>query len=111
MIIRLSVLSLWILPVLQLLLLLFFYFVAMEHFWYDNSLLFLCFGAGLIGGLGYVNAFRLVAEGVPSDLSELALAATSVGDSIGVVFSDIFGTFVQACVYKRNGIPGAWATC
>lgn len=91
--------------------LLFFYLVAVEKFWYGYGLLFLCFGVGLVGGLGYVNAFRLVAEAVPPELKELALASASVGDSLGVLLSDMFGTFVQACVYKRNGIPGAWATC
>lgn len=111
MVLRISALALWTLPALQLLMLVFFYLVAVEQFWYDNGLLFLCFGVGLVGGLGYVNAFRLVAEAVPPELKELALASASVGDSFGVMFSDIFGTFVQACVYKRNGIPGAWATC
>ncbi|CAM9290475.1 unnamed protein product [Ectocarpus sp. 12 AP-2014] len=111
MLVRLSPLMLWSLPAVQVLMLLFFYLVAVEKFWYGYGLLFLCFGVGLVGGLGYVNAFRLVAEAVPPELKELALAAASVGDSFGVMFSDIFGTFVQACVYKKNGIPGAWASC
>lgn len=96
---------------MQVGMLFFFYIVAVERFWYDYSLLFLCFGVGLVGGLGYVNAFRLVAEAVRPELKELALASASVGDSLGVMLSDIFGTFVQACVYKQNGIDGAWATC
>ncbi|CAM9788942.1 unnamed protein product [Pylaiella littoralis] len=111
MIVRLSPLMLWSLPAVQVAMLIFFYLVAVEKFLYGYGLLFLCFGVGLVGGLGYVNAFRLVAEAVPPELKELALASASVGDSFGVMFSDIFGTFVQACVYKRNGIPGAWATC
>lgn len=111
MVVRLSPLALWSLPAVQLAMLAFFYLVAVDRFWYDYSLLFLCFGVGLVGGLGYVNAFRLVAEAVRPELKELALASASVGDSLGVMFSDIFGTFVQACVYKRNGIDGAWATC
>lgn len=101
---RLTMLDLWILPIVQLLMVLFFYLVAVYHFWYDNSLLILCFGVGLIGGLGYVNAFRLVAEAVPAELKELALMSASVGDSFGVMTSDIAGTFLQAYIYRRNGI-------
>eukprot|EP00903_Cladosiphon_okamuranus_P005515 g5494.t2 len=82
MVVRLSPLMLWSLPAVQL--------------FYGNGLLFLCFGVGLVGGLGYVNAFRLVAEAVPPELKELALASASVGDSFGVMLSDVFGTFVQA---------------
>lgn len=95
----------------QVVMLLFFYLVAVDKFLYGYGLLFLCFGVGLVGGLGYVNAFRLVAEAVPPELKELALASASVGDSVGVMLSDIFGTFIQACVYKKNGIPGAWVSC
>lgn len=84
--------------------LLFFYLVAVEHFWYNNGLLVLCFGVGLIGGLGYVNAFRLVSEAVRPELKELALASASVGDSFGVMSSDIVGVFLQKYLYRRNGI-------
>ncbi|CAM9852418.1 unnamed protein product [Choristocarpus tenellus] len=116
LIFRLSRVQLWIPPTLQVLLLIFFCKVAVSHscFWYDNRLLVPCFGAGLLGGLGYVNAFRLVAEahpGPPKEVKELALAAASIGDSIGIVMSDIAGVFVQACIYKENNISGAWGTC
>lgn len=96
---------------LQVVMLVFFCIVAVDKLFYGYGLLFLCFGVGLIGGLGYVNAFRLVAEAVPPELKELALASASVGDSFGVMLSDIFGVFVQACVYKKNGIPGALQIC
>lgn len=88
----------------QVIMLFFFFVVAAERIWYNNSLLFLCFGVGLIGGLCYVNAFRLVAEAVPSELRELALTSASVGDSVGVICSDIVGTFVQKFLYRVNGI-------
>lgn len=104
LVIRLSVLSLWALPTIQLFMLLFFYLVAVERFWNNYGLLFLCFGVGLVGGLGYVNSFRLVAEAVRPELKELALASASVGDSLGVMTSDIAGTFLQKYLYKRNMI-------
>lgn len=104
MVFRLTALELWILPVVQLLMVVFFVLVAIYHFWYDNTLLVLCFGVGLIGGLGYVNTFRVVSEVVPPELKELALASASVGDSFGVMASDIVGTFLQIYLYWRNGI-------
>lgn len=104
LIVRLTPATLWILPAVQLSMVLFFIWVALTHVWYDNSLLVLCWGVGLIGGLGYVNAFRLVSEAVHPKLRELALASASVGDSFGVMASDIAGTFLQEYLYRKNGI-------
>lgn len=104
MILKISAKALWILTAVQISMVFFFFYVAAEHVWYGNGLLVLCFGVGLIGGLAYVNAFRLVAEAVPSELKELALASASVGDSMGIACSDIVGTFVQKCLYRMNGI-------
>lgn len=104
MILPLSVGALWTLPAVQLSMLLFFYLVAVEHFWYNDTLLLMCFGVGLVGGLAYVNGFRLMAEAVRPELKELALGSGSVAGSFGVMTSDIAGVALQKYLYKRNGI-------
>ncbi len=48
---------------------------------------------GLLGGAVYVNSFTLVAREVDGSLQEFALAATSVGESIGTLVADISGVF------------------
>ncbi|CAM9195532.1 unnamed protein product [Phaeothamnion confervicola] len=98
-------------PLLQCILLAFFCVDAVTQFWYDDGLLLLCVCAGLLSGAVYVNAFTLLAREVNPAHKEFALGAASLGDSIGIVFSDIGGVFVQACIYKRLGIDGAVGSC
>ena len=57
-----------------------------------------CFVTGLLGGGVYVNAFKLVAKDAPPGMVEFGLTAASVGDSFGILGSDIAGIFVQACL-------------
>lgn len=104
---QVSLRLLMLMPVLQIALLLFFCFVSVYHFWYDWSLLLPCFIAGLLGGTVYVNAFTLLARDVHPDLKEFSLGAASVGDSVGILFADIAGIFLQGCLYSYNRIPGA----
>ncbi|EEY56866.1 uncharacterized protein PITG_10393 [Phytophthora infestans T30-4] len=98
---------LYLMPALQVLLLVFFTFVAATHFWYNWGLLSLCFVAGLLGGAVYVNAFTLLSRETPSSHVELALSAASVGDTVGVMLADCAGLFLQGCLYSINHLPGA----
>jgi len=98
---------LWAMPLLQCALLAFFWLDAVQHFWYDESLLVMCFITGLLGGAVYVNAFTLISKEQPRDRRELALSAASIGDSLGIIFADVAGLFIQACLYRHNGIVDA----
>ncbi|KAG2766375.1 hypothetical protein PC129_g14846 [Phytophthora cactorum] len=98
---------LYLMPALQVVLLVFFTFVAATHFWYNWGLLSLCFVAGLLGGAVYVNAFTLLSKEIPSSHVELALSAVSVGDTVGVMLADCAGLFLQGCLYSINHLPGA----
>jgi battenin len=103
--------ALWTMPVLQCLNLIFFYNVATSHFWYSNSLLIPCFYVGLLGGSVYVNGYMRINKDLPFAIREFALSTVSVADSLGIVFADISGLFIQSCLYKRNGISGSVVDC
>jgi len=98
---------LYLMPALQTVLLGFFTLVAATHFWYNWGLLALCFVVGLLGGGVYVNAYTLLSKEIPPSHVELALAAVSVGDTVGVMFADCAGLFLQGCLYSINHLPGA----
>ncbi|KAG7378598.1 G1/S-specific cyclin cln3 [Phytophthora pseudosyringae] len=98
---------LYLMPALQVLLLGFFTLAAATHFWYNWGLLFVCFVVGLLGGGVYVNAYTLLSKEIPPSHVELALAAVSVGDTVGVMFADCAGLFLQGCLYSINHLPGA----
>jgi battenin len=102
---------LWVMPFVQFGLLLMFVLDAVHKFWYDQSLLFACFVTGLLGGAVYVNAFTLIAKEQPKEKVELALTAASIGDSLGVIAADVAGLYIQACLWKHNGIPGSKVSC
>jgi len=103
--------TLWVMPILQVILLLFFIWVAISHVWYDYGLLILCFFAGLLGGAVYVNTFTLISKEVAEEKKELALSISSIGESIGTILSDITGVFIQSCLYKFNNVGGAAVSC
>ena len=92
-------------------LLLFFYQVAAHMFWYNYSLLCFAFVVGLLGGAVYVATFVRIAAEMPPRLKELALGSASIADTVGIIFADIMGLSIQACIYELHGIPGATATC
>lgn len=99
-------------PVLQCVLLVFFYNVAWHAtLFYGRSLLILCFVVGILGGLVYVNIFNIISREVESSKVELSLATVSVADSFGVMLSDICGLWLQACLYEHHGISGAKVSC
>lgn len=91
--------------------LIFFVWTAVTHVWYDWSLLLPCFGAGLLGGGVYVNAYTRINADLPPHQKEFALASASVADSFGIVLADITGLYIQSCIYRANKISGAAVTC
>ena len=34
-----------------------------------------------------------------------------IGDSLGMIGADVTGLFLQACIFKHNGIPGSKISC
>eukprot|EP00299_Pterocystis_sp_00344_P008314 c3099_g1_i1.p1 GENE.c3099_g1_i1~~c3099_g1_i1.p1 ORF type:complete len:426 (-),score=66.65 c3099_g1_i1:23-1276(-) len=107
-----SLLVLWIMPLCQCGLLVFFYVDAVEHFWYDESLLALCVVVGFFGGAVYVNAFKFVSVSVPEGpMREVAMSGASVADTLGIATADGMSLLIQACLYKANHISGAKVSC
>ncbi|CAG9465622.1 unnamed protein product [Pedinophyceae sp. YPF-701] len=102
---------LWAMPVLQACFLAFFTWVAVDHVLYSWWLLAPCFCVGLLGGGVYVNAFTLMSSEVPLQYREFSLGAASLADSLGICIADIFGIFVQGCLFKANNLPGAAFSC
>jgi hypothetical protein len=106
-----SLAGLWVMPAAQAGLLAFFISVAATRWWYNWGLLVPCFICGLLGGGVYVNAFTLLARHEPATTRELSLGAASVADSFGIALADITGVFLQGCLFRINGVPGAVFKC
>jgi battenin len=96
--------ALWIMPLVQCGLLAFFILDAYYKFWYDWSILTMCFVVGLMGGAVYVNGFALIAEKVPPHMKEFSLSAASIADSLGIAFSTVAGIFIQKALYDYHNI-------
>ena len=94
----------WILPLIQVGLMFFFIFDAYYMFWYDWSLLLPSFIVGLVGGAVYVGAFSLISEEVDPKLKEFSLSAASIADSVGILFSNICGVWIQKGLYQYHNI-------
>ena len=55
----------------------------------------------------YVGAFTLINVEIPKGpLREFSLAAASVADSFGIVFSDLLGIAIQSQLYSMHGLDG-----
>jgi battenin len=98
---------LWLMPTLQSALLVLFTLIAMYQFWYNWWLLVLCFIAGLLGGCVYVNAYTLISKELPPEHVEFALTTTCLSNTLGIIFADVAGIFLQGCLYSYLHIPGA----
>ena len=71
-------------PAIQVALLALFTADAAAHVWYNWGLLLPAFGAGLLGGAVYVNAFTLINLEIEPNLREFSLAAASLaGERVG----------------------------
>mmetsp|Transcript_15520 Transcript_15520/g.31987 ORF Transcript_15520/g.31987 Transcript_15520/m.31987 type:complete len:431 (+) Transcript_15520:288-1580(+) len=110
---RPSLLTVQSMPILQTLLLIYFYLTALYlKPLYSNILLLPCFLVGLLGGLVYVNAFSLISRDVRDEKRrELALSTASIADSFGIMCSDVVGLYLQSCIYEKHGIEGAKVGC
>eukprot|EP00301_Raphidiophrys_heterophryoidea_P005223 c12219_g2_i1.p1 GENE.c12219_g2_i1~~c12219_g2_i1.p1 ORF type:complete len:453 (+),score=52.36 c12219_g2_i1:73-1431(+) len=97
----------WCMPILQTILLIFFSFDAVHHFWYNYSILILCFASGLLGGAVYVNAFKWIARSTPGHLREIAMSGATVASTLGISAADGLSVVLQACLNQRNGVSGA----
>jgi len=97
-------LVLWVLPILQVFVLIASTINAGEQWWYDNSLLGLSGFVGLIGGFVYVNGFRLIAEGANAEHVELSTAAAAVSSDIGTNLGEVLGIWIQSRLYSKLGI-------
>jgi battenin len=102
---------LWVMPVVQVGLLVFFLTVAVTHFLYSWLLLIPAGAAGLLGGAVYVNAFTLLAREVEPQYREFSLGAASVADSAGIAVADVSAVFIQGCLFKYNNLVGADYAC
>ena len=102
-----SLTMLWYLPLLQTLLLGFFWVDAIVELWYGYSLLVLCVIAGLAGGAIYVHGFKLLSASQQSNTRELACSSAIVASDLGVLIGSIAGLYIQACIYARQDIDGA----
>ncbi len=91
-------------PILQLGLLFFFIFDGYYMWWYNWSLLSLCFVVGLFGGAVYVHGYSLLAETVPEEMKEFSLSAAGVAVDVGVAFADVAGILLQQALYRYHGI-------
>lgn len=96
--------AIWLMPILQCVLLVFFIINAYHEWWYDWSILVLCLVAGLFGGAVYVGGFSLIAEKVPTQIKEFSLSAASLGSDIGIACATIAGIFIQRAIYDYHNI-------
>jgi battenin len=102
---------LWVMPMLQGVNLFIFWLISIHHFWYDYSVLLMCFIAGLLGGGVYVQGYNRINADMPKELREFAISSASVADSFGILVADISSLFIQSCIYQKNGIDGAVVNC
>mmetsp|Transcript_17609 Transcript_17609/g.36114 ORF Transcript_17609/g.36114 Transcript_17609/m.36114 type:complete len:597 (+) Transcript_17609:186-1976(+) len=101
----------WLMPFLQALNLFLFWSISMHHYWYNYSLLILCFFSGLLGGGVYVQGYSRINTDLPISLREFAISSASVADGLGILLADIFSLFIQSCIYEKNGVEGAVVSC
>jgi len=102
----------WLLPILQTLLLVFFVLDAMYKFvWNFYILLFISFIVGTFGGLIYVNAYIHITANVSPKWREFSVAAASVADTVGIITANFMGLVIQGCLYRYNNIEEEHSFC
>ncbi|GBG29840.1 Protein BTN1 [Hondaea fermentalgiana] len=101
---RLSKRDLWLMPVLQMVLLVFFTANGVWHFWWNQSLLALAFVVGLLGGAVYVHGYILISREVAPERKEFALASASLADTLGIMLANMTGIIIQGCLYAVNDL-------
>ncbi|KAJ1453641.1 batten's disease protein Cln3 [Pelagophyceae sp. CCMP2097] len=99
--------ALWAMALAQCGMLAFFALDAAFHWWYDSSILALCFVVGLFGGAVYVHGFRLLAATGDRAKRELAMTVGAFSSDCGTLLSNVVGLALQGCLYEANDIEGA----
>ncbi|GAX15682.1 hypothetical protein FisN_3Hh156 [Fistulifera solaris] len=113
----LSPTTLWVLPLLQVLNLLFFSVIALQSpqtsWLYNQPLLYATSTwTGILGGAVYVHGYkRILVDFQGTSLTEMALATTSVAEGIGILMADILGLFLQGCLYQVHHLDNALVHC
>ena len=106
---------LWVLPGLQVVNLVFFYWTAQmvpAPIWYNPVVTYgTALWTGLLGGAVYVHGYRRVIADIAPVHREFALSTVSLAESLGVLFADVLGLFLQACLYQVHHIKGAVVQC
>ena len=101
---RATLKMLWIMPALQAGFLVFFTLDAFYKFYYDWSLIALCFVVGLLGGSVYVQGFSLLSERVEPHLKEFSLTSASLANNMGNLLGNVTGLLIQRAVYSYLNI-------
>jgi battenin len=96
--------GLWLMPLGQVVMLIFFTVVAVTHFWYDYGLLVMCVIVGLFGGFVYINAFKLISEKLQSPYREIAMSGATVSNTLGIAMATGLSLWMQACLYQVNDV-------
>jgi len=109
---------LWLMPALQVVNLVVFTMIAAQTpetlpWLYNPSVLYaISVWTGLLGGAVYVHGYkRIVLDFAGSPHTELALASTSLAESVGIIVADVVGLFLQGCLYQVHQLPGAVVEC
>ena len=104
---------LWVLAGLQIVMAIFFTCVAMFQLLLGEGVLLyiLCVFVGLLGGSVYVSGFSQICNKSKPEEKEISMAIASISDTLGICLADIFGLFIQGCLYRYNNIPGATFQC
>lgn len=101
---HLGVRELWLMPFLQTALLCFFTLDAIYHFWWDYSILVVCFFVGCLGGAVYVHSFCIMGRTLPYETQEFSMAAVTAASSIGIAMANVIGVILQGCLFAINDI-------
>ncbi len=94
----------WLLPFIQIGLMLFFVSDAYSQYWYDWTLLVPAFCVGLIGGAVYIGVFALIAEEVKPELKEYSMGVAIIANTIGILASNVCGVYVQKGLYSYHNL-------
>ncbi|GBG31174.1 Protein BTN1 [Hondaea fermentalgiana] len=101
---RLSLRQLWVIPLLQFGLLVFFIWDAVVHVWWNASVLILCLLVGMFGGAIYVHAMLLMEQRLPSGAQEFAMASAAGAATTGTALANVLGIIIQGCLFAANDI-------
>ena len=94
----------WLMPFIQVGLMLFFVSDAYSQYWYNWTLLIPAFCVGLIGGAVYIGVFALIAEEVKPELKEYSMGVAIIANTVGILASNVCGVYVQKGLYSYHNI-------